>query len=581
MRDERSRWWFHPALLLTVICLAAAQLLFWRHGLYLDDYALRTRVIDPVTGMHTPMWSRYIETFPARLFMHHLTFALVGAVPRFEFAVRALIALAVGINGCLLGLLVHRCLGSRTAALVASWTFMVPVFAAEVVYWTTAATEYLMAVMWALILALVVCDAATGRRTRMQAIFLCAVTMAMGLMFAETQIAIAVIAPMAAVIAAVRQGHSVRPAASRSLWAMSAAVPLLVGFSIIVATSPFAALRGGVEVSATALLWQVRSFTSRAYWLTVSPEWGWPVLRQMAQDGWDGLSGMWAGRLAIGGAAACAVCIVALWRSRTSDRAAPYACGIAAVAVGLFWVVLSMFVPAALVGGQVLESRLLYFPTAGAAFAVAGLTWLLEKRTRGAGVLGRAPLVLGVLGLLAGSTAMTGYSRLYAERFAEDSAQLAAVTDAVPVALLPRNAVVLPYRLDRATAAPASRALSGVFESWWSATEALKAAYRRSDITAVTTNRWDTWRFASSDATAVTLRVQGAPVSLDRLVVVAEQHGSVLPVRALMIASCGGKSARVVLPAVQAWAARGRPVIDALTVPGERSATCPPAGETR
>jgi hypothetical protein len=560
--------WLWTAVALTVVCLAIAHLVFWQHGLYLDDYALRTRVIDPITGATTPIWSRYMETYPARVLMHLVAFELLAGEPQAQLFERTLLAACVAFNACLLGGIVYRAVASRTAALVAASIFMVPVFATEAVFWTTAAAEYVFAGTCALLFVHCIIDGACGKAGLARTAVLAAVTMGIALMFAEAFIAVVMLAPLVAMVAALRQGQPRRATGSRTAVAMSLALPLALGFALVLAYSPLPSLLGGLDLSSAGLLSQGRAFAARTYWLTVSSDFGWPVLRQVSVDGLASLVATPGLRALLAAAAILGVCLVATWSSRPADRSASYSHAAALFGIGLLWTVVP--IPAVVARGQSVDPRLLYLPTAGAGITAGALVWFVEKWTGGRGILARLPIAVAVTTLILGSIAMAGHARLYAIRSQQDAAQIEAATRALPPSLLPREAVIVPYQFDSGQAGdPSSRVLFGVFEAWWSASEALNAALRRADLMAITGNRWSRWTFAlDGDRSTQRMRIQGTPVALDKLVVLAVQDQRIAPVESLVIHACDGTATRVALPTAQAWLAAGLGVVHSIDVPG-------------
>jgi Ca2+/Na+ antiporter len=574
------RSWFAAAVVLTLLCLAISQLWFWRRGLYSDDYALRTRVVDPVTGATTPLLGRYNEMYPARILMHQVAFAFLWLMPGGELLVRTVIALFVALNSALLGLLVHRALGSRTAALIAAWIFLMPVFAAEAVLWTTAAAEYVLGGTLALLYALVVVDDAARDQQPLRTAALAAALLILTLMFAEAYIVIVVLAPLVAAVAAVRAGRSIQDGCRRALRASRVAIPVVVVFSVAFALSPLPGLRGGLDLTITGLVTRAGAYVDRLYWLTLSPAFGRPVLTESFRQGMEALTTTSAFLLAAVAAASLIALSLVQWRSEARDTASGSASGAALLAIGLLWVAAAVFVPGIVAKGQTLDYRLLYFPTAGLGVSIASLCWLWEKRWATHPVMGRLPLLCGILALVAGAIALAGYGRMYQLRSQQDQQQVEAVVRAIPSSFLPQGAVVVPYRFDPEPSGAASKMLTGVFEAWWSTEEALNAAYRRHDLRAIAGNRWGGWDSAftlRNGPGGLTIDVQDDRVPLDRLVLLANSNGAVSVIRRLVVHACGGQVSDVTLPAAERGSGPRLRFVESLEV----SATiepCPASG---
>jgi hypothetical protein len=163
------------------------------------------------------------------------------------------------------------------------------------------------------------------------------------------------------------------------------------------------------------------------------------------------------------------------------------------LAVGGVWF-LSAFVPALVLQNQIVESRMLYYPWVGLAFALsAGVALLTAKLHRyGSYVLA---ILLGCFFALQ-IPIMAGFGQVYKLRYEHDQRQLAALANAVPH--LPQGPVfVLPWQQDEdfvTTSAPEheilERFLLGVFQTDWSAASSLHMLYHNPEIYPVTSSRW-------------------------------------------------------------------------------------------
>ena len=150
--------------LAALLCLVLSNLAIWRRGLYVDDYFNYTVAVDVVSGRWRPFLSRsQVPAFPIRLLSYAVATSFSGLIPAHELWVRLITALAVAANACLLGGLVYRVLGSRLAALVSGWLFLVPVYAYEAVLWATS-TTYTVGTVFALLFLHAAWSALAGRR---------------------------------------------------------------------------------------------------------------------------------------------------------------------------------------------------------------------------------------------------------------------------------------------------------------------------------------------------------------------------------------------------------------------------------
>jgi hypothetical protein len=132
---ERYGWLFTAA-----VCLVAGYLAAWQRGLYMDDYTHKLMAVDPLTGNWIMPWDIDLYMpFPVRTLTVVIHAYILGILSTGEFWVRVASAIGVGVNALLLGILVYRIVGSRMAAVVAGWLFLMQFYAQEAVLWASAA----------------------------------------------------------------------------------------------------------------------------------------------------------------------------------------------------------------------------------------------------------------------------------------------------------------------------------------------------------------------------------------------------------------------------------------------------------
>jgi hypothetical protein len=558
-----------PAVILTIACLTSVHLLMPHRGLYLDDYALRTRVVDAATGEYTPLLGRYNDMYPARLLMHHLAYVYLALVPDHELLVRAAIALNVALNAVLLGGLVYRILRSTPCAMLAICGFLVPLYASEVVLWTTAAAEYLPAGAATLMFLHAAAGAASDETAGWSRASVAAFWALLMLMFAEAYITLLALAPLVTLAAGYRHGIPPRKAAWRGLRMLRVCMPLAVVVCVIYAHS-LGDLRGGLDLSPYGLTTRAGAYVDRLNWLTFSETWGEAIIAETFSGGVDYLV-----HAAVGRALFFVILVSAVWtivsaRATGDEVAVPPQCGWIVLTIGVMWTLLTLFLPGLVARAQSLELRLLYAPTAGVTLTLAAACWMLQTRMSAQWLAARLIVGAGTVILVGSTIVLTGHARLYEQRSERDAQQITAVIQAVPGAYLPAGTIVVPYEFEPRGAQPTSgRLLAGVFESWWSASEALNAAYRRTDLLSVTANRWVEWDFEydASHSPAEVL-VQDTPVRSADLLLLVYRDSRAFAVRTLIVPRCTGTPAEVTLPIGRRLADSGVPVLDRLVVPG-------------
>ena len=557
---ERHGW-----LLVLVPALLLAYLLVWRRGLYADDYAVRTWVVDPATGVLRSLLDPARHPFfPLRPLAIELDNVLATLLLVNEAALRAVVALAVGVNALLVAALARRLTGSRLAAVVSGWLFAVPLFAFEAVLWTVGNAHYVLPTMLALLSLHAYCRAVEGLAFRKWTA-LATLTFAMAVASIEQFAAVAFLVPF---LPGGRPDEPRRARVRRRLAVVAPAVLVsLALFGLYAAGNRLTAARGGLDASPLHVVGRLPGYAGRLWLLTFSPDWGLRLAREAWARGTAAVAGSWAALGLVGLALAGLIVLVAAWRAdaagaERSDRA------VARVLVlGVLWSVSAYLFPSILIRAQASPSRLLYFPMAGASLALGAAARLATRGRRGAE---RAALA-ACAGLAVGSAVcMLGYASAYAERWRLDLRQLAAFRRAVPPPALPPGVWLVPVATDERLFGredATSRLLSGVFETSWSTTAAIGLEYRRTDVHAVAGSRWSPARFALGGGRGGSeLRVQEVVVPLDRTLVFTYRDSAALPIESLRLEAAGGDVRTVPLPVGRALRAAGVPTIEAVVV---------------
>lgn len=515
-----------------LICLVISYLVIWERGLYSDDYTFRVLAIDPVSEAVTPFLSIPNDHFPMRILAWLTTAKATAWLPEYEFGVRFLLAILVGVNSLLLGILVHRILKSKSAAVISGWLFVSPVFSSEAVLWLST-ISYLISTGCA-IAAIILVGSISGReQSRGKMLALAAVFFTVMMFSFEGAMTAIGIIILISFIAAYQKNKSVFDSVKSSV--LNSAL-LVIVFGIIVfifRQSPLISNRGGVDTNLSFLVDRSASFFERSYWLLFSGEWGLVLLGESFIRGYDGLvSSMW-GLLLLFCALISLIITFLTWRENTLEISPRYRIGILFLLTGVLWTVFSILIPGIFSKGQIVEYRMFYFPTAGASLTIAAGFWLLAKALGFNQIFIRAAVgVTGIIVLLS-SIIMLGYCQLFAERFEIDQKQLSAIKELLPPEKnLPPNTTLVLYKFDDNSnfkypnQKTSNKLLFGVLESEWAATDALKVLFKRKDLTVITQNRWGSWNFKTNlPAADKQLEINGKPIDPYSTLFITYQNG--------------------------------------------------------
>jgi hypothetical protein len=554
-------------LLTALICLTLGYMFVWQRGFYMDDYATRLMAIDVLTGQWRPIWSlSRIPTFPIRILSCMIVTSFTGLLPTHEFFVRAISALGIGVNAVLLGWLIYRILGSRLAAVSSGWLFLMPIYAQEAVLWV-GAVPYVFAAGFALLFLHVSWSALTRPQRAGRWITLGTLACATTLLIVEQFIfAAGLVLIFGITIAAQRQTASYWALLKRSLcvliWPLAVAA---IFYVLLYGNSWVVDAKGGLDLSLAGIVERSLGYFKRLAWMTMF-DWGRRLTGDAFGIGIAVLLRSWKG-MALSFAASVSLLLTVLaWRTGEREYLPRYCVGLMVFCAGVTWFVVSLLVPSVLVKGQILEYRLLYFPTAGAGLAVGALAWMAAKRLRCLGCDKLFVAIAGVL-LLLSTVCMLGYAQAFAVRYKLDRRQIAALVHALPAQDLPENSYVVPFNNEERLFGKDDRIsllLVGVFETPWSARAALEEAYRRNDLQVITPNRWWPIQFSymgDQEPPSNQLGIQGVSVPVDRTVLFSYRAGSAFLIESLTITKSDGSQHTVQFPIARDLRRHGVPTI--------------------
>ena len=519
-------------------CAALAYLLVWQRGPYLDDYSNGAMAVDVVTAQWRPAWSSTrIPTYPARALTWLLNTTVGGLLPTHELAIRVVSAVLVATNAFLLGSLVYRVAQSRLAGVISAWLFVAPLWGFEALLWAGAVTYVLLGTLALLWLHLLWTALLSDKRPIVWAGLGYAVFAVM-LLVGEPYVGLLGVFPLLALAASGGRGRVWRLVRRSLTLVLPCAAMTLAAYFLLYRNSGLVMQRGGVDVSVFGTASRCLGWLRRAWWMTLSDSWGLKVFREAVALGAMVVRGSLIGVLLICAASAFLVVTVLGWQTAAGGDASLRA-ATALFFAGAVWFLLVMLFPGATLRGQILEYRMLYFPTAGLAASAGALASVLGD---GLHRVGWARLVLLTCGLLVllNATGTAGLAEALARRSRLDALQAAAIRRAVPSSFLPAGAYIVPADMDQSLSGrpdALSLLLLGAFEVPWAGRDLLAQTYRRSDMHLVTSNRWAPLRFDCGHGPTAerVVTVQGANLPVESTLVLAYHSGRAYAVERVIL----------------------------------------------
>jgi hypothetical protein len=553
-------------LFTTVVCLALGYLLVWHRGFYFDDYAnyahLATRPILNAV-LNSPFFP-----FPVRTLHLTLNLGAVWLLSGHELLVRLLTALGAGINALLLGWLVYRLLGSRLASVISGWLFLMPFYAQEAVLWTSA-TGYILAVGLGLSLLHTFWSTFDRGQITGRWLALGLISFVLTLLTIETALWSVAFIPIFGLMAAVR--HNSWKLIKQSLFIFLWLVGLTILFFNLFYRSPdIVTERGELDLSLFNTVERSQEYFSRLFWMTLSSDWGWPLMSESFELGLATVFQSWMGVTLFAAAFIVLSLTVLTWSRDTREYLFGYGAGFILGGAGILWFVVALLFPAVLIGGQILEYRMLYVPSAGASITVGTLVWLITKRLSRQLWPKVFILVIGLI-LILSAVFMIGFARIYAARFSLDQQQLAAMVRGIPSERLPKNSILIPYNNDEnlfGNNDTISMFPFGVLETG-AAESALQIAYSRDDLLAFTSNRWEEMQLeyaCKQEPSSNFLNIQtgyGAiDVPIDQIVMFSYEADEVIVVENLILADIANSSCTIHFPIAEELRRHNTPTTD-------------------
>jgi hypothetical protein len=558
--DSNLFWGVTGATLLMLLSLG----FFLRggvHGLYMDDYSMKAWAFD--FGGHR--WTLALTPFESLWTWRPLTYLLepnlAKAIPGHEFFVRVGIVVIHFLNVCLLARLGQRLSGSLLVGILCGGYFLFPVLANEGLLWFTAAVPDTFCLFFLLVgfHLLLSC-----RSLADLALLICGIASWFVMMtFYESGLFILLLLPASFAFTEGRRTN-------HKLWASALAasfIPICIYLWLVVRNSPFIIARGGAKLDLSFILLRKVPEIARGLWWLITA-WGiFGPLHEAFNVGWREWLSVSGGRILIAGTLT-GICLMALLFAVDRDATPSLSRLFKVILFGLGWIVLGL-APIALARFQPVEIRTLYIPSAGFALAAAAFSGLIANLFgRPRAVLIRATLGLAGAIVFLSSLTMAGLVRAYELRWYLDQRQVDALGQVMP--MLPRLDPVwlLPVTLDEKTVGKSGGTegkldvyLDGVFETPWSARDALRLKFGDRNILAVTANRWVKLHVSSvqtENGQPSTITIQDTTIPIEQLLAFTYRQGRLILLNPLGINTPDGKlSAIIDLPLVAKLAREG------------------------
>jgi hypothetical protein len=555
-----SRRWF--ILLAGVLGLAVFLSLLAaapRRGLYSDDFTFVRVGMDVATGRHLVHSTDALGWRRIGIPLTGLTDSLVAT---HELFMRTATALAHLAGVLMLVGLAWRLTRSRAAAVTAGLLFAAPFPAYEAILWQSAATVVLTSWLVAGAAIHACWSACTGSRRQVW-LYGAAVVMLSVIMAMTYEQSVPLLAVMPIVLLVRRDGSvSVARRLVRLAWIGAASLAVVVPVYLLAQSGHGASMatRGTLVIDHRLLTERLPQLLEQIHYCVLGPHFRW-VWEQFAKGAWHRMGeAIWLallfGLLALGAAHLMA-------RETRRHEAVPHEGGAFAVAAGVAIFFASLAAPA-LVSNQIIEIRLLYMPLAGLSLAGAGVVGLAVQSTgRAWAALAWALRGLVLLVSLACVLLTMGAALMFEACGARDATCMdrfvAALPDPGPYT------VVIPVDVDVSIesphwANPWDPPLFHVFETSFSAGDALKMVYRRMEIDAAATVRYVAARYACPGPDAARIRINGRDVFLSKALFVTPRADRVVLRYPVHARRPDGTTFELPLPEAARFAAQGTPV---------------------
>jgi len=578
-------------LLLGAACLWLAYLLVWRRGLYWDDWYMVSLGRDPLTLDWRPL-PPIEQLLRGRPFTWALLPYLTALLLTDEFQVRLLMTACSGLNGFLLGWLVHRILRAKLPAMVAGWLFLVP---NHIPLLTQTAgyvfmTGFVLLMLHAIWSTLVV--------DRFQYVWLLGGNLALliAMMWYEAPVGIVSVVPIMGIICCAQQPKARwRTIVYRTVLSIATLTAITASYAFLVINSSYLVKTRGLTTDISTVANLAKQWLAFAYRILIDPSNPTSSYHYMILSHIVGLRHLLLssfGIILLSGISAIFVLVVVSWKD-CLFQSGDFTQALLVLVLGIVWFLTSFFLPYVFAPAQGFAIYLMYFPASGVCIALGALVALIASVVR---IKGIQQAIAGIFGLLLImlSICMVGTACLYQARYESDREVFVALARLVPPEAISDPVQFIPVNLNFSLPGKEntlSPFLDSAFEEYGAARGAFTIVY--SDkieryIQYIATPRWYPATFSEriSDKSAnpclrfvsnadilvvqsATLFVQGCPVDPERAIVFTHHNGELALVRTLTLQRSDGTTRIIELPVVSRLAARGSTVIETMVIPVE------------
>jgi hypothetical protein len=449
------------------------------HGMGADDYVYKYSAFDVATGSWKPNW----DLNPVRTLSYLLAPILANALPAHELPIRlGIVALQI-INVLLLGALAYRVTSSRFIALLAAALSLVPIFAAEAMLWFSASVFYLPPLFFLLVGLHLILSCYSARKQFTLLMGAVAAWCVM-ILFVESGFFVILLVPALIWLRDGRDRSHLKPALIAT-----AATYFLFGLYAFfgLKSAPVVALHGANTFDPVYILaHRVPDTVSGVadYVRDWQPGGTYAEALNLGTREWLSIPAGWAvvGLTLFGVILAAALYPVSDAQAELAGR------GMKLFFLGIAWIALALAPTLFFVNLQI-SSRVLLFPSAGFALALAGfLGWLVERLKRSQAAAIRGLVLLTGVSVLLTALSMAGLLVVYQLRWERDQAEVTALRTAVP-GLPDVHVWVMPIGINDRTVGPyvghptvLDQYLYPFFQIPWAAGPALRMEYGHAQL---------------------------------------------------------------------------------------------------
>ena len=543
------------------------------HGLYMDDYSEKAWAFDFATAA----WKLDLTPLSHIRSLAHIFIAnIANAIPKYEFEVRIAVLAIHLLNVLLLGKLAHRLTKSFFLGTITSAYFVFPILANDAVLWFS--TSIANTISLSLLLIGFHCFLSCRTFRKDLPLFACGVSAwTLMVLFYEPGLFTLLLLP-----AFMGMAYPGRTQVNRrmSILALVASFfPIGMYMLFWERAAPEFAARGGATLNLGFVFsHRLPDVFRTLVWLVT--DWGlFGPLREALNLGAHEWLSVPLGWFLMIGFLVSGFLVVILFPA-TRDTVSNSHSLIKLLCIAFAWMLLSM-VPTVLVKSQEVSTRALYTPVAGFALSAAAISGLLvhlfgrwrralggEARAADKDISIRAILMMTGVVLFLCSLTTAGVVRAYELRWHLDQLQVDALGQVMPMLSRVEPVWLLPVTLDEKTVGNSGgpegkldRYLDGVFETPWSARDAVRLKFGDRNVQAVTANRWAGLRVTSVDNQkdgARTVTIQGTAIPIEHLLAFTYEQGRIILLDPLDITDPGDSQSSIIeLPLVTQFARTG------------------------